>query len=162
MREVVYRRYYKVFMENLVKPDLIVVDGGELQVKVVREIIDELKLGINIIGLKKDNHHKTSTIIDRNLKEIEIDSHSNLFLYLANIQEEVHRYAITYHREIKNKGMLSSILELVPGIGEQRRKDLLKKFSSLKKIKEASIDELSEVLPNDVATNLYNYWKDNE
>ena len=162
MREVVYRRYYKVFMENLVKPDLIVVDGGELQVKVVRDIIDELNLGINIIGLKKDNHHKTNTIIDRNLKEINIDSHSNLFLYLANIQEEVHRYAITYHREIKNKGMLSSVLELVPGIGEQRRKDLLKKFSSLKKIKEASIDELSEVLPRDVAESLYNYLKENE
>ena len=162
MREVVYRRYYKVFMENLTKPDLIVVDGGELQVKVVRDIIDDLGLDINIIGLKKDNHHKTNTIIDRDLKEINIDSHSNLFLYLANIQEEVHRYAITYHREIKNKGMLSSVLELVPGIGEQRRKDLLKKFSSLKKIKEASIDELSEVLPRDVSENLYNYLKDNE
>ena len=162
MREVVYRRYYRVFMENLVKPDLIVVDGGELQVKVVRDIIDDLNLDINIIGLKKDSHHKTSTIIDRDLKEINIDSHSNLFLYLSNIQEEVHRYAITYHREIKNKGMLSSVLELVPGIGEQRRKDLLRKFSSLKKIKEASIDELSEVLPRDVAENLYNYLKDNE
>ena len=162
MKEVVYRRYYKIFMENLPKPDLIVVDGGELQVKVVRDIIDDLNLGINIIGLKKDNHHKTSTIIDRNLNEINIDSHSNLFLYLSNIQEEVHRYAITYHREIKNKGMLSSILELVPGIGEQRRKDLLRKFNSLKKIKEASIDELSTVLPYDVAENLYNYLKENE
>ena len=161
MREVVYRRYYRVLMENLVKPDLIVVDGGELQVNVVKEIIDDLNLGINIIGLKKDNHHKTSTIIDRNLNEINIDSHSNLFLYLANIQEEVHRYAITYHREIKNKGMLSSILELVPGIGESRRKDLLRKFSSLKKIREASVSELSEVLPNDVAKSLYDYLKDN-
>ena len=161
MREVVYRRYYRVLMENLEKPDLIVVDGGELQVNVVREIIDDLNMGINIIGLKKDSHHKTNIIIDRNLKEIKIDSHSNLFLYLSNIQEEVHRYAISYHREIKNKGMLSSILELVPGIGETRRKDLLKKFSSLKKIREASISELSEVLPLEVATNLYNYLKDN-
>ena len=161
MREVVYRRYYRVLMENLVKPDLIVVDGGELQVNVVKEIIDDLNLGINIIGLKKDEHHKTSTIIDRNLNEIKIDSHSNLFLYLANIQEEVHRYAITYHREIKNKGMLSSVLELVPGIGESRRKDLLRKFSSLKKIREASVSELSEVLPSDVAKNLYDYLKDN-
>ena len=161
MREVVYRRYYRVLMDNLPKPDLIVVDGGELQVNVVKEIIDDLNLGINIIGLKKDSHHKTNIIIDRNLNEIKIDSHSNLFLYLANIQEEVHRYAITYHREIKNKGMLSSILELVPGIGEQRRKDLLRKFSSLKKIKEASISELSEVLPSDVAESLYNYLKDN-
>lgn len=162
MREVVYRRYYKVIMENLEKPDLIVVDGGELQVKTVVDIIDELNLDINVIGLKKDKNHRTSSIINRNLEEIKIDSKSNLFLFLANIQEEVHRYAITYHRTIKNKGMLSSILELVPGIGEKRRKELLRKFSSLKKIKEASIKELKEVLPDDVALNLFNYLKDND
>ena len=129
MREVVYRRYYRLLMENSTLPDLIVVDGGEMQVKVVTDIIDELNLPINVIGLKKNSHHKTSTIINRDLSEIEIDSHSNLFLYLANIQEEVHRFAITYHRTIKNKGMLSSILELVPGIGEGRRKALLREFS---------------------------------
>lgn len=162
MREVVYRRYYKLFMENATLPDLIVVDGGVLQVKVVADIIDEMNLPINIIGLKKDKHHKTNTIIDKNLNEINIDSHSNLFLYLANIQEEVHRFAITYHRNIKNKGMLASILELVPGIGEGRRKALLKEFSSLKKIKEASVEELEKILPHDVAVNLYEYLKKNE
>ena len=161
MREVVYRRYYRLLMENARLPDLIVVDGGELQVKVVRDIIDELELPINIIGLKKDSHHKTNTIINRDLQEIEIDSHSNLFLYLANIQEEVHRFAITYHRTIKNKGMLSSILEQVSGIGEGRRKALLKEFSSLKKIKEASVEELEKILPHDVAENLYKYLKEN-
>ena len=161
MREVIYRRYYKVIMENLAKPDLIVVDGGELQVKTVVDIIDELNLDINVIGLKKDEHHRTSTIINRDLTEIKIDSKSNLFLYLAKIQEEVHRYAITYHRTIKNKGMLSSILELVPGIGEKRRKELLKRFNSLKKIREASVSELKEVLPEDVAISLYNYLKEN-
>ena len=162
MREVVYRRYYKVIMEDLKKPDLIVVDGGELQVKTVVDIIDELNMDINVIGLKKDKNHRTSTIINRNLEEIKIDSKSNLFLFLSNIQEEVHRYAISYHRTIKNKGMLSSILELVPGIGEKRRKELLKKFSSLKKIKEASVLELSEVLPYEIALNLFNYLKDND
>ena len=161
MREVVYRRYYRVMMENLPMPDLIVVDGGKTQVKVVTDIIDELNLPINVIGLKKNEHHRTNTIIDHDLNEISIDSHSNLFLFLANIQEEVHRYAITYHRTIKNKGMLSSILELVPGIGEGRRKALLRKFSSLKKIKEASTEELEEILPKDVAKNLYNYLKEN-
>ena len=162
MREVVYRRYYRLFMENARLPDLIVVDGGELQVRVVRDIIKELNLPINIIGLKKDSHHKTNTIINQDLSEIKIDSHSNLFLYLANIQEEVHRYAISYHRTIKNKGMLASILENVSGIGEGRRKALLKEFSSLKKIKEASVLELEKVLPDDVAVNLYNYLKENE
>ena len=161
MREVVYRRYYRLLMENGKMPDLIVVDGGELQVKVVVDIINELNLPINVIGLKKDAHHKTSKIIDKDLHTIEIDSHSNLFLYLANIQEEVHRYAITYHRTIKNKGMLSSVLELVPGIGEGRRKTLLKEFSSLKKIKEASVNELERVLPHDVAEGLFNYLKEN-
>lgn len=162
MREVVYRRYFRLMMENQTMPDLIVVDGGELQVKVVTDIIDELNLPINVIGLKKNEHHRTSTIINRNLQEIEIDSHSNLFLFLANIQEEVHRYAITYHRTIKNKGMLSSILEMVPGIGEGRRKALLKEFSSLKKIKEASVEDLAKVLPMDVAKNLFDYLKEND
>lgn len=162
MREVVYRRYYRLFMEDAKLPDLIVVDGGELQVKTVVSVINELNLPINVIGLKKDSHHKTSTIIDKDLNEIKIDSHSNLFLYLANIQEEVHRFAITYHRTIKNKGMLASILEMVPGVGEERRKALLKEFSSLKKIKEASAEELEKVLPHDVAINLYNYLKENK
>lgn len=160
MKEVVYRRYYRLFMENAKLPDLVVVDGGELQVKVVRDIINELNLSISVIGLKKDKHHKTSTIINSNLEEIKIDSHSNLFLYLANIQEEVHRFAITYHRNIKNKGMLASVLEMVPGIGEKRKKELLKEFSSLKKIKEASISDLEKVLPKDIAENLHNYLKE--
>ena len=97
MREVIYRRYYKVIMENLTPPDLIVVDGGELQVKIVVSIIDELNLNINVIGLKKDEHHRTSTIINRDLEEIKIDSKSNLFLFLANIQEEVHLSLIQLH-----------------------------------------------------------------
>lgn len=160
MKEVIYRRYYKVLMENLLKPDLIIVDGGETQVKVVTDIINELNLDINVIGLKKDSHHRTNSIVTSDLKEIQIDSKSNLFLYLANIQEEVHRYAISYHRTIKNKGMLSSVLELVPGIGAKRRKELLRKFTSLKKIKEASIKELSEILPEDVAISLHEYLKD--
>ena len=160
MHEVVYRRYYRLMMENAKLPDLIVVDGGEMQVKVVCDIIKELNLLINVIGLKKNEHHKTSTIINSDLQEIEIDSHSNLFLYLSNIQEEVHRFAISYHRNIKNKGMLASVLDLVPGIGEERRKRLLKEFSSLKKIKEASIDELENVLPHEVALNLYKYLRE--
>ena len=135
MKEVVYRRYYRVIMENLEKPDLIVVDGGNLQVSIVKEVLNELNLNIPIIGLKKDKKHRTNSIINEKLEEIVIDSKSNLFLYLANIQEEVHRYAISYHRVIKNKGALASILDLVEGIGEKRKKALLKSFSSLKKNK---------------------------
>ena len=155
MREVLYRRYYRAIMDNEVLPDLIVMDGGETQVAVCKDILSSLNLSIPIIGLKKDNHHRTSIVIDSDYKILDIKSDSNLFLYLSKIQEEVHRFAITYHRNIKSKGLLSSYLELVPGIGEVRRKELLKKFGSMKKMKEASVLELSEVVGDAVAKDLY-------
>ncbi len=159
MKEVLYRRYFKVLMGEEEKCDLIVIDGGENQVKVCKEIIDSLKLDIKIIGLKKDDKHRTSSLINSDLSEIPIDKHSNLFIFLSKIQEEVHRYAISYHRQIKSKGTLSSVLEMVDGIGPKRRKMLLRRFDSLKKMKEASLEELEEVLNHDVALNLYNYLK---
>ncbi len=159
MREVIYRRYYRVLMGEEEKCDLIVVDGGENQVKVCKEIIDSLHLDIKIIGLKKNDKHRTSSLINSNLEEIELDRHSNLFIFLSKIQEEVHNYAISYHRQIKAKGSLSSVLEMVEGIGPKRRKMLLRKFESLKKMKEASLEELEEVLNKDVASNLYEYLK---
>ena len=162
MREVLYRRYYKVLMEEDNAPDLIVIDGGELQVNIANDILDSLNLDIPIIGLKKDNKHRTSTIIDKNLNEINLDSKSSLFLFLTKIQDEVHRFAITYHRNIKSKGMLSSMLDFVEGIGEKRKKELLKKFGSLKKLREATLEELEEVLNKDVAKNLYQYLNDFE
>ena len=157
MKEVIYRRYYKVLMEDLERPDLIIVDGGELQINAAKEIIDSLGLNIRIIGLKKDDKHKTNQIVDEDLSIIDIDSHSNLFLFLTRIQDEVHNYAITYHRNIKSKGMFSSLLEGAPGIGDTRKKELLKRFGSLKKLKEASIEELSEILGNTTAKDFYNY-----
>jgi len=160
MKEVLYRRYYKVLMENLEKPDLIVMDGGKLQISVAKEIVDSLGLNIPIIGLVKDKNHKTSYIMNDRYEIINVSKDSNLFLFLTRIQEEVHRYAITYHRNIKSKGMLSSVLDVVPGIGEVRRKELLKKFGSLKKLKEASIEELSKVVSKDVAENLVTYLKE--
>ena len=160
MKEVLYRRYYKVLMENLEKPDLIVMDGGKLQISVAKEIIDSLGLNIPIIGLVKDNGHKTSYIMNDKYEILNINKDSNLFLFLTRIQEEVHRYAITYHRNIKAKGMLSSILDVVPGIGEVRKKELLKHFGSLKKLKEASVEELSEVVSKEVAENLTAYLKE--
>ena len=160
MREVLYRRYFKVLMENLQAPDLIVMDGGFNQVSVAKEIIDSLGLSIRIIGLVKDKKHRTNSIIDENGCVLDVKSDSNLFLFFSKIQEEVHRYAITYHRNIKAKGALASVLDVVPGIGEVRKKELLKKFGSLKKLKEASILELSEVVSKDVAENLFNYLKE--
>lgn len=160
MKEVLYRRYYKVLMENLQKPDLIVMDGGKLQISVAKEIIVSLGLQIPIIGLVKDKTHKTNHIMNDNYEVLPLPKTSNLFLFLTRIQEEVHRYAITYHRNIKAKGMLASVLDMAPGIGEVRRKELLKRFGSLKKMKEATIEELSDVVNKDTAKKLFNYLKE--
>ncbi|MBO5414439.1 MAG: excinuclease ABC subunit UvrC [Bacilli bacterium] len=160
MKEVIYRRYYKVLMENLEKPDLIVMDGGKTQIGVCKEIIDSLGLNIPIIGLVKNKHHRTSEIMNQNFEILPVSKDSNLFLFLTRIQDEVHRYAITYHRNIKSKGALSSLLDVVPGIGEIKKKELLKTFGSLKKMKEASIEDLEKVLNKDVAENLFSYLKE--
>ena len=162
MEEVIYRRYQRVLVDNLIRPDLIIVDGGKTQIEVAKNILEELNLKIEIIGLVKDDNHRTRALINSNLEIIEIPKTSDLFLFLARIQEEVHNYAITYHRTIKNKGDLASMLENVPGIGVKRRKELLKEFRSLKKIKEASIEELEKYLPHEVAINLQEFFKNNE
>lgn len=160
MKEVIYRRYFKVLMEENKAPDLIIVDGGELQIEAAKEILGELHLDIPICGLKKNDKHKTSVLVNSNLEEITINKDSNLFIFLNKIQEEVHRYAITYHRNIKSKGSLASLLDMAPGIGEVRRKELLKKFGSLKKMKEASLEELETVLTHEVALKFMDYLKD--
>ena len=160
MKEVIYRRYYKVLMENITPPDVIVMDGGFNQVKIAVDIIRSLGLNIRVIGLVKNDKHKTSSIIDEEGRVLNVKSDSNLFLFFSKIQEEVHRFAITYHRNIKAKGALSSLLDMVPGIGEVRKKELLKRFGSLKKMKEASLEELSEVVSADVAALLFDYLKE--
>ena len=158
MKEVIYRRYFKCLLEDLLLPDLIIVDGGETQIKVAKDVLESLKLNIKIIGLKKDDKHRTKYIIDDNYNTIEVSN--ELFLYLTRMQDEVHRFAITYHRNIKSKGSLSSILLNVSGIGDKRRKELLKKYSSIDKIKDASIDDLSTIIPKEVAVDLQKYLND--
>ena len=154
MKEVIYRRYFKTLMEESYTPDLIVMDGGQTQISVCKEVLDSLGLKIPIIGLVKDKNHRTNHIMNENYEILNIQKDSKLFLFLTRIQDEVHRYAITYHRNIKAKGALSSILDVIPGIGEVRKKELLKKFGSLKKIKEASIEELEEIVGKDIAMNV--------
>lgn len=160
MKEVIYRRYFKVLMEESYKPDLIVMDGGMLQINACKEILESLNLHIPIIGLVKDDKHRTNHIMNENLEILNVDKNSKLFLFLTRIQEEVHRYAISYHRNIKAKGALSSVLDVVPGIGEVRKKELLKKFGSLKKMKEATQEELETVVTKEVAEKLFVYLKD--
>ena len=154
MREVLYRRYFRVLKDNLIKPDLIIVDGGVGQLNIAREVIDSLGLNIPSIGLKKDDNHNTSKIVGLNpIQEIEIDKRSNLFFLLTRMQDEVHNFTINYHRKIRSKGNLSSILDNIEGIGEIRKNKLLKKYKTLCKMKEASYDELSEILPNNLIEN---------
>lgn len=161
MKEVLYRRYQKALMERTELPDLIIVDGGPLQINIALEVLESLRMNIPIIGLKKDKSHRTSKLVLSNLTELDIKN-KNLFVYLYKMQEEVHRFAITYHRNIKNKGMLQSILEDVPGIGEKRRKELLKKYSSLTKIKNESVENLSKILPEEVAISLLKFLNEKE
>ena len=160
MKEVLYRRYYKVLMEETKAPDLILVDGGELQISIAKKIIHSFNLKIPICGLKKNEKHQTNMLINENLENIPMQKDSNLFLFLNRIQDEVHNYAISYHRNIKQKGTLASLLDMAPGIGEDRRKELLKKFGSLKKLKEASLEELEVVLNHEVATKFMEYLKE--
>ena len=160
MKEVIYRRYYKVLMEEVKAPDLILVDGGELQISVAKEIIDSLGLKIPICGLKKNEKHQTSVLVNEKLQSIPMEKDSNLFLFLNRIQDEVHNYAISYHRNIKQKGTLASLLDMAPGIGEVRRKELLKKFGSLKKLKEATLEELETVLTHEVAIKFMDYLRE--
>ena len=159
MQEVIYRRYSKAMQENLELPDLILVDGGINQIHAAKEVLSDLGLNLNVAGLKKDNKHSTNSLIDLNEQEIELDITSNLFHYLTRMQDEVHRFAINYHRQIRSKGNLSSILDNVPNIGVKRRNELIKHFKTITKIKEASIDELSKLIPKEAAINLKEYLK---
>ena len=155
MKEVIYRRYFRVLKDNLTKPDLIIVDGGIGQINSAREIINSLNLNIPVVGLKKDNKHTTSVLLANNpIEEISIDKKSNLFYYLERMQDEVHNFTINYHKQIRSKGQISSILDNIEGIGEKRKKELLKKYHSINKLKEVSIEELSNILPEKVSINL--------
>ena len=158
MKEVIYRRYFKVLHEKLEKPDLIIVDGGIVQINAAKEIINSLYLDIPIVGLKKNDKHKTTALI-YNDKEYLIDNTSDLFHYLTRMQDEVHRFTINYHKEIRSKGSLSSILDNVPKIGEKRKKELLKKYKTITALKSLTKEELEEILPSDAASNLISFLK---
>ncbi len=161
MREVIYRRYFRVLKDNLQRPDLIIVDGGVGQIHIAREILETLNLDIMVVGLKKDDKHTTSKLLAFDpIVEIDIDKNSNLFHYLERMQDEVHNYTINYHKQLRSKGSLESVLSNISGIGEKRRIMLLKKYKSINKLKELSIEELEKSLPSEVAINLYNYLQE--
>lgn len=155
MKEVIYRRYYRLLMEQKEMADLIIVDGGLGQIKVAKEVIDSLNLSVHICGLSKDDKHSTAMLLDEDGNQVPIDTKSPLFFLLTRMQDEVHRYAISFHRQVRSKSLFSSILDEVEGIGEARKKKLLNHFKSVKKMKEASLEELEAVIPKNTASKLY-------
>ena len=121
-----------------------------------KEILDELSLDISLCGLGKDDSHNTSYLMDSNYHKVDIDPNSNLFFFLANAQDEVHRFAITYHKKLRNKAIYKSALDDVKGLGPKLKTKLLSKYKSIANIKTLSEEELATVLPKNVANELYN------
>ena len=163
MKEVIYRRYFRALLEKSGMPDLILVDGGENQIRACKEVLNSLNINIKVCGLKKDNHHRTNELIDGDtLNTIEIPRNSDIFHYLTRIQDEVHRFTITYHKTLRDKGSIASVLDNIDGIGKIRKKELIKKYGSIKRMKEASVDELNQIIPQNVAENLLKYLKERD
>ena len=154
MREVIRRRYGRVQRDGLTPPDLIVIDGGQGQVNIAKQVIqDELGLDIPIAGLQKNDKHQTHELLFGDpLEVVELSRNSQEFFLLQRIQDEVHRFAITFHRQLRSKNSFSSQLDGIEGLGPKRKQNLMKHFKSLTKIKEASVDEIVEVgIPRAVA-----------
>ncbi|MFQ9629680.1 MAG: excinuclease ABC subunit UvrC [Enterococcus avium] len=159
MREVIYRRYSRVLKEGLPFPDLIVIDGGKGQVDVAKDVLaNQLGIDIPIAGLAKDDKHKTSELLfGPELNVVPLERNSQEFFLLQRIQDEVHRFAITFHRQLRSKNSFASKLDNIDGLGPKRKKMLLKEFKSLKNIQAATVEELQEVgLPKQVAENTFN------
>lgn len=163
MKEVVYRRYFRLLNENSTMPDGILVDGGWTQIEAAKEILDSLDLSntIKIMGLVKDDHHNTNALMDTDGEKFDIPKDSSLFFLLTRMQDEVHRFAITYHRKLRSKAQTKSILDEVAGIGPKRKKLLLKTFGNFTKLKEASVEEIAKVIPEETARNVYNALHEN-
>ncbi|WP_339294884.1 excinuclease ABC subunit UvrC [Paenibacillus sp. FSL W7-1279] len=165
MREVIRRRYERVLKENLPLPDLIVVDGGKGQISAAIDVLEnELGLFIPVCGLVKDAKHKTAQLMVGDPPEpVTLPRDSQEFYLLQRIQDEVHRFAISFHREQRGKSMVSSKLDSIPGIGEKRRKLLLKHFGSVKKIKEASVEDFKPLsIGEKLATEILNALREEE
>ena len=155
MKEVIYRRYYRCLIDKTEFPDLIIVDGGINQINACLDVLNSLNIQIKVVGLKKNDKHRTNELIDGDTYQvIPLPSDSNIFHYLTRIQDEVHRFTINYHKTLRSKGSISSILDNIDGIGNVRKKELIKKYGNINNIKNASIEELSQIIPKNVAMDL--------
>ena len=160
MKEVVRRRYQRAIEESTPLPDLLITDGGKGQMSAVKEVLEELQLSIPIAGLAKDNKHRTSELLyGFPPQTIGLKQNTPLFQLLTQIQDEVHRYAITFHRDKRSKRQTGSELDAIAGIGEKTKQALLKEFKSVKRIREASVEEVSKVVGKAKGKIIEEYFK---
>lgn len=163
MKEVIYRRYQRALVEKSELPDLIIVDGGINQINACLDTLNSLNLKIKVCGLKKNDKHRTNELIDGDTYSIiPLDKDSSVFHYLTRIQDEVHRFTINYHKTLRSKGSISSVLDNIEGIGNVRKKELIKKYGSINNIKNASIEELSKIIPENIAMELKKYLENRD
>ena len=155
MQEIVFRRYSRLKEENKEMPNLILVDGGLNQIIAADKSLKEVGVNINLFGLVKNNKHQTAGLMDINGNVFNIEN-KNIFFMLTRMQDEVHRFAITFHQSLRNKKMKSSLLDDIKGLGDKRKELINKAYPDINALKEATVEELSQLLPMDVAEELYN------
>ena len=165
MQQVLMRRFshYKAGDKGFeVLPDLLLIDGGIAHANVAQQVLDSLQLTVPIFGMVKDDRHRTRALVTVKGEEIRIDANQAVFALIGNIQEETHRFAISYHRKLRSKRLRYSELDDIPGIGPKRKQELLKRFKSLSAIGEASVSELERLLPRDAAAAVYKHFHKDE
>ena len=160
MYEVIYRRYSRLINEEQKLPDLIIVDGGYNQLEVAKKALSDLNISIPLCGLSKDEHHNTSMLIDEN-EVYPLDTKDKLFLFLVRMQDEVHRYAISFHRQKRSKKLGLSFFDNIEGIGMKRKELLTKAYPSLASLKSATLEELTQLIPIEVAKRIIEKINDN-
>ena len=156
MKEVLTRRYTRIKEEDQKYPDLILLDGGLEQIEAAKEVIQNLELNISLAGLAKSEKHRTNSLINSNGDVIDLSKNKPLFFMLTRMQDEVHRYAISTHRNKRNKSMFASIFDNIPGLGEKRIELLVKTYPTISELKNASLIELEQIIPKESANALYN------
>ena len=162
MRQVVSRRFtHYIHQDNGfdVAPDLLLIDGGVAHANAALEVLRELGVRLPVLGMVKDDKHRTRALVTPQGQQIRIDAQQAVFALIGNIQEETHRFAVTYHRQLRSKRLRYSELDKIPGIGPKRKQDLLKQFKSLSAISAASLNELERVLPNNAAMAVYQHFR---
>ena len=161
MRQVIARRF-KHYIEGDQKfvssPDLILIDGGAVHAAAAQEVLHKMSLDFPVVGMVKDDRHRTRALVTPEGNQIAIVGQQTVFSFIGTIQEETHRFAISYHKDLRSKRLRYSALDNIPGIGPKRKELLLKRFKSITAIENASVQELKMILPADVATTVFNHF----